>query len=135
MTDDDKVVLVAERISERVLLKKISDLIPDKHAHETSGMTVSKFIEDVIGWIPNDPRLQLMLGDANKSEQYSCVTDAVRRTRQAISRFSSMAPKPDDYFWFMVEQIHGKDGMKRLTSLSSSLREKAKTMQKVKVAA
>lgn len=127
MTDDDKVVLVAEVISERVPLMDISN-IPSDEARDA-------FIEEILGWISDEPRLELMLGDASESDQRACVTDAVRRTRQAISKYSSVAPKPDAYFWFMVNQIHGKEGGARLRSLSNGLRKRAKAIEKVQVAA
>ncbi len=125
LSKDDKVVLVAEVIAERCELMTISNI--GSHEEHTS------FVAGALDW--DSARLRIILEDLDDESKLQCVDEALHRTRRAIAKYSSLAPRPSDYFWFMVNQIHGKEGAARLKTLSNSLRKKAKIEQKMKVAA
>lgn len=130
MSNDDRVVLVAEVIADHCELMTISNI--------GSPEECTSFVESVFEWDSDSAesaRLEILLEGLDEESKVQCVDESLRRTRHAIAKYSSLAPRPDGYFWFMVSQIHGKEGERRLRSLSNGLRKKAKADQKVKVAA
>lgn len=130
MSHDDKIVLIAETIADHYKLKTISNIgSPTEHAN---------FVSGVFDWdssCAEAKRLRILLEGLDEASQIQYVDESLRRTRQAISKYSSLAPRPRKYFWFMVERIHGKEGEARLRSLSDGLRKRTEAIEKVKVAA
>ncbi len=129
---DDKIIMIAEVISEEMGLDRLADVTASGHP----GVTASDHptvVNEILGWVTANRRAELILSGFSQDDRRQIVDDALNRIRGAISKYSSLAKDPNDYFWFMVKKVHGKKRRNQLQKLSISIAEQAE--QEAQVAA